>query len=29
MRFVVYSGDMALLADSAVRAVAELKSCVS
>lgn len=29
MRFVVYSGDMAMLADSAVKAVAELKSCVS
>jgi 4-hydroxy-2-oxoheptanedioate aldolase len=29
MRFVVYSGDMALLADAAVKAVADLKGCVS
>jgi 2-dehydro-3-deoxyglucarate aldolase/4-hydroxy-2-oxoheptanedioate aldolase len=29
MRFVVYSGDMAMLADAAARAVTQLKSCVS
>ncbi len=29
MRFVIYSGDMAMLADMAAKAVTELKSCVT
>jgi hypothetical protein len=29
MRFVIYSGDMAMLADAAAKAVTELKARVS